>query len=384
MINYNTVYNRKGKLLSNGTALVQIEANTLGKKKYFTTGIYLHPNEWDNKRKRVKEPHKNAIQLNKAINDFIARLQRIELDCINNGKPCTLSFLEDAAKGRLSNSFLDYMTKEVEQINLSPATKTGHKTTIKALREYRKEVLFDDLTHDFLVGFERFLYSKGLQTNTINKHFRYLKRYVNDAINRDFMDFGKYPFRRFKLKTEQTERCKLTIDELKRIEMLDLSDKPHLNVVKDMFLIGCYTGLRFSDVIDLKQNHIVKDGARITIEKLVVKTGDNIIIPVFALFDGKPISILEKYTENSVSLFKGITSQQANRTLKEIAELARIDKTISFHISRHSFASILLNRGMNITFVQSLLGHKKIQTTQVYAKTDHKAIINELQNIKYE
>jgi site-specific recombinase XerD len=382
---FNVVYNRKKRLLSDGTALVQIEAYLNFKKKYFSTGIYLTPEMWDNKHRKVKN-HPNAIKLNRQISDFVAKLQSVELDRRNAGKPFTLDILTEFLKGRFTNSFTDFMKIEIEaDRTTAPATKIGQTTTLKALQKFKKDIIFDELTFELLTNFERFLFDEGLHTNTVNKYFRHIRKFVNLAINKDLFDLNRYPFRKFRIKSETTTREYLSPEELTAFENITLpTEQKHLQKVLDMFLFSCYTGLRFSDISALNKDKLRTIDGNLWIDTTMIKTTEPIRIPLYLLFDGKPIEILNRHTQPDRNyIFDDLTNQYVNRCLKELAALAGITKTVTFHTARHTQATFLLYKGVNITTVQKLLGHKKLQTTQIYSKVMDKTIISELQAVKF-
>jgi site-specific recombinase XerD len=116
----------------------------------------------------------------------------------------------------------------------------------------------------------------------------------------------------------------------------------------------------------------------------MIKTNTQIKIPLSLMFNGKPMEIIERYIDSDRKyLFDELTNQYVNRCLKEIAALAKIEKNITFHTARHTQATYLLSKDVNITTVQKLLGHKKLQTTMIYSKVLDKAVITELKNIKF-
>lgn len=381
---YNVVYNRKKSLLSNGTALVQIEAYLRGRKKYFSTNIYITPDQWDKKHRKIRN-HPNAIRLNKEIATFGTTLESVELERRNGGKSFTLDNLTDYLNGKLTNSFTKFMTMEVEQSQLARATKIGLQTTLKALQEYKHDILFTELNYEFLTDFERFLYAKELSVNTVNKYFRHIRKFVNLAINKDLFDLNKYPFRKFKAKTESTKREYLTPEEVERLEDLTLpEDKKHLKKVVDMFLFSCYTGLRFSDLTALTPESIVTEDGKQWIVIKMQKTKEMVRIPLYLLFDGKGVEIVKQHATDARKLiFDDFTNQYVNRCLKEIAVEAKINKPITFHTARHTQATYLLYKGASITTVQKLLGHKKLQTTQIYSKVMDMTIVSELEGISF-
>lgn len=376
---YNVVYNRRNSLLKDGTALIQIEAYCNGRKKHFTTKIYITPEQWDKKHSKIKN-HPNGIKLNKQIADLVTKMESYELDKHNSGKTFSLDQLTDLMGGRVTDNFLEFMEREIQECNLSKATKVCFISTLTRLKEFRKVLLFDEVDFNFLTAFKRYLQKEGLRINTINKYFRHIKTFVNIAINKDFMELNRYPFRNFKMETEETEREYLTVEELEEIAKVVLPpEKQHLQKVMDMFCFSCYTGLRFSDVSALRKDSIIVED---NITKLVLrmkKTNQDIKLPLSKLFNGKGIEIINKYIEPDRNyIFDDITNQYANRCLKEIAKIANLDKLVTFHVSRHTTATVLLNKGMQMTTVQKVLGHKKLQTTQIYAKVMDKTIEREL------
>lgn len=381
---FNVVYNRKKMLLSNGTALIQVEAYLRGRKKYFSTKIYITPDQWDKKHRRIKN-HPNAMRLNKEIAQFITTLENVELERRNSGKSFTLDKLTDHINGKLTNSFTKFIIMEIEQSQNRASTKVGFQTTLKTMQEYKTDVLFSELNFEFLSDFERFLYSKGLSINTINKYFRHIRKFVNLAIDKDLFDLNKYPFRKFRAKTETTKREYLEPEELERIENLELpEDKKHLQKVIDMFLFSCYTGLRFSDLTALTTKNIVTENGKQWLTIKMQKTSEPLRIPLYLLFNGKASQIMERYATVTGGLFfDDYTNQYVNRCLKEIASFARVNKSVTFHTARHTQATYLIYKGIPITTVQRLLGHKKLQTTQIYSKVMDMTVVNELSGISF-
>lgn len=381
---FNAVHNRKKRLLPDGTALVQVEAYMRGKKKYFSTNVYLTPDQWDKKHRKVKN-HPNAIRLTKEINDFITTLESVELERRNSGKVFTLDHLSDHVHGRLTNSFTTFMKTEIEQERLGAGTKAGMRSTLKGLQEFKEEVLFSELNYDFLLDFERHLYAKGLGINTINKYFRHIRKFVNLAINKDLFDLNKYPFRKFTAKSESTKREFLASEEIEAIENLQLpEDKKHLQKVVDMFLFSIYSGLRFGDITSLTRNNIVVEDGKEWIVLKMQKTKEPLRIPIYLLFDGKCLDIINRHaTDERKLIFDDFTNQYVNRCLKEIAEIAGITKSITFHTARHTQATYLLYKGVPVTTVQKLLGHKKLQTTQIYAKVMDRTIVSDLEAVSF-
>jgi len=379
------IYNRKGKVLPDGTALIQIEAYLRKKKKYFSTKIYVKPDEWDKKHRQVKSHHPNALKLNKKISDFVARLNDIELDTINKGKPFSLDVFDLHLNGEVTNSFTEFMDNEIKKSSKASATITGHKTTLKVLKEFKNDILFDELNYNLLDSFKKYLINKKLHTNTINKYFRNIRTYTNLAIKKDLMDANSYPFKKFELESQTTNRGYLTPEEISSIENLVIpKDKSYLQKVRDMFLFSCYTGLRFSDVTALSKDYFVTINGEEWLKFTMQKVKEPVSLPLFALFNNKPSAIVKQYIkEDRKFIFDDLTNQYVNRCLKDIADLAEIKKQITFHMARHTQATYLLYKGLPIVIIQKILGHKKLSTTQIYSKVIDPTLTSELQKVNW-
>ncbi|HCT31505.1 MAG TPA: recombinase [Bacteroidales bacterium] len=379
------VYNRKGKLLPDGTALVQVETYLRGKKRYFSTKIYLKKDEWDKKHRQVKSHHPNANRLNKQIADFIKQLNDFELETLNKGKSFNLDMFTQHVNGEVTNSFIDFMRKEIDKSNKAASTITGHKTTLSVLKEFKTEILFDELNYNLLDSFKNFLIKRGLHTNTINKYFRHIRTYTNLAIKKDLLDANSYPFRKFELESVSTNRGCLTPEEIAKIERVKIPEnKGYLIKVKDMFLFSCYTGLRFSDVSALSKDSFVVIDGKEWLKLTMQKVKESISLPLYALFNNKPSEIVKPYIQpDRQYIFDDLTNQYVNRCLKEIADLAKVNKLITFHMARHTQATYLLSKGLPIVVIQKILGHKKLATTQIYSKIQDPTIVNELNKVAW-
>jgi site-specific recombinase XerD len=150
-------------------------------------------------------------------------------------------------------------------------------------------------------------------------------------------------------------------------------------------MFSVYTGLRYSDVFSLQKKDIVSIGGNDWLIKTMEKTDESVRIPIYTIFDGKPTQILNKYRNfGSIFCFEHLTNQHCNRQLKEICTLAKIEnKNITFHVARHTTATYLLYKGVSITTVQKILGHKKLATTQIYGHIMDATIENELKAVNF-
>ena len=377
-ISYNLVFNRKKRLNKRGMALVQVEAYLNRKKMYFSTKIYLKPEQWDAKRKMVKN-HPNANVLNRMLYENIAAIEQTELGLWQQGKSISLDLLKNSIDKPLSNgrSFLTFFKEEIANSSLKESTRQNHLSTLELLQEFKKEVLFTDLTFEFVSSFDNYLQSKGYHLNTIAKHMKHLKRYINVAINKEYMDIQKYAFRKYKIKSIEGSHTHLAPEELHKFENLQLTGRyARLQKTKDAFLFCCYAGLRYSDFTNLTSANIVEFHQETWIIYKSVKTGMEVRLPLYLLFEGKGI---QRYKDDLNSFFKLKDNSNINKELNILAGLAKIDKRVSFHTARHTNATLLLYNGANITTVQKLLGHKSVKTTQVYANIMDITVVRDLE-----
>ena len=380
-ISYNLVFNRKKRLNKRGMALVQVEAYLNRKKMYFSTKIYLKPEQWDAKRKMVKN-HPNANVLNRMLYENIAAIEQTELGLWQQGKSISLDLLKNSIDKPLSNgrSFLTFFKEEIANSSLKESTRQNHLSTLELLQEFKKEVLFTDLTFEFVSSFDNYLQSKGYHLNTIAKHMKHLKRYINVAINKEYMDIQKYAFRKYKIKSIEGSHTHLAPEELHKFENLQLTGRyTRLQKTKDAFLFCCYAGLRYSDFTNLTSANIVEFHQETWIIYKSVKTGMEVRLPLYLLFEGKGIQILQRYKDDFNSFFKLKDNSNINKELNILAGLAKIDKRVSFHTARHTNTTLLLYNGANITTVQKLLGHKSVKTTQVYANIMDITVVRDLE-----
>jgi len=383
-VTYNLVYNRRKTFNKNGMALVQVEAYLNRKKKYFSTKIYLKPEQWDNKKLLVKR-HPNADALNQLIHSFMAMVEKKELELWKQGKLINLEMLKNAIYIKENiGSFIDFYRQEMNSSSLRDSTKRNHLSTLTILQEFKKEIYFPDLTFEFIASFESFLLARGHHINTIAKHMKHLKRYINTTINKEYIEIQNYPFRKYRIKTIEGKHTYLSFEELERLENLTLTGryKNHQKTL-DAFLFCCYTGIRYSDFVRLSSKNIVVMQNNTWLIYKSIKTGIEVRLPLFLLFEKKGLDILNKYKGDSSSLFCLQDNSNVNKELIELSRLAGILKRVSFHTARHTNATLLIYKGINITTVQKLLGHKSVRTTQIYASVMDTTIIHDLERSNF-
>lgn len=384
-ISYKLVFNRTKKLNKMGMALVQVEAYLNSRKRYFSTKIYLKPNQWDTKRSMVKN-HPNSNVLNQMLYRHIAAIEQTEFSLWRRGQAISLDLLKDSINKSVDNkgSFLAFFKEEIASSPLKENTIQNHSSTLELLQSFKREVLFTDLTFEFISSFDNYLHTKGYHLNTIAKHMKHLKRYINAAINKEYMDVQKYAFRKYKIKSVEGNHTHLSPEELQKLEELRLEGRfAKLQKTKDAFLFCCYAGLRYSDFISLTAADLVEFQQETWLIYKSVKTGTEVRLPLYLLFEGKALLVLQRYMDDLNCFFKLKDNSNINKELNILRKLAGVDKHISFHTARHTNATLLIYSGANITTVQKLLGHKSVKTTQVYANIMDITLVRDLKQTSY-
>ena len=378
-INYRIVYNRKKRLNAEGKALLQVEAYSKGKRVYFSTNIYIAPEQWDSKRQEVKI-HPASESLNYYLKEFITKLELRELELWRQGHDVSLNMLKSNTIQDSSDSFLEFIKEEIAESSSKESTKRNRNSTLKLLVNFKGVMRMDEVTIQFVYDFETYLHRKGYNVNTIAKHMKHVRFFVNTAINKGLLEAKDYPFHRYKIKTKESEHTFLLPEELQKLEELSMSIN-HFNEshVLDAFLFCCYTGLRFSDFINLSERNFIYIDNNPWIVFHTIKTGTEIKLPLHLLFEGKGFDILQKYQNNVNAFFALQSNSKTNKVLGYISQLAGIEKHLSFHVARHTNATLLLYKGVSITTVQKLLGHRNISTTQIYSEVLNRTIIRDLE-----
>lgn len=382
-IKYRIVYNRKKQLDSQGKALVQVEAYLSGKKSYFSTHIYLKPSQWSARTSSVCN-HPHAEELNYMLEEFMLNLQMRELEAWKQGKEICLQLLKEIHEDTaVENKLIPFGRKWIENSPIRESTKSNLNTTLSLLETFSSGITFRQLDYKTLLSFEQFLKNKKLGTNTIAKHFRHIRTILNEAIRQGLITKELSPFTEYKIKTTESHHTYLLPEELEKLEHITLSRKRHaLCHSLDAFLFCCYTGLRYSDFIRMEQKNFIQSDNGLWMVFKSQKTGAVTQLPLSHLFQGKAVRILCRYTDIN-DFFHIKPNASVNKDLIRIGKLAGLAKHFSFHLARHTNATLLLYKGVQLATVQKLLGHRNIKTTQVYGEVLPQTIVKELKKCKF-
>jgi site-specific recombinase XerD len=337
----------------------------------------------------VKEQLNNKYEDYKRYNHIIIQ-KKLELDqklLANEGLPGSIHMFKKSIEPEAINlSFYNYFEEYITTVEnkKSYGTLRKVKSVFKKLKDYNKksDFTFEEFNVTFLKKYIDYLRSIGNSENTIHANTKIFKKLINDAIREDLIDMSSNPFLKVKIARENTRIDFLFEDELNKLVDLDLVPFSFLDNVRDLFLFAAKGGgVRISDLLKLKAADY-NDG-RISFFINKTKNQHSISLPVQAQ------SIIEKYLnmdnstgyvfpflkaieigDDSKILAKKIGSVSAmiNAELKNLAKMAGINKKLTFHVARHSFASLALRHGIPISYVSNILGHSNITQTMVYAK----------------
>jgi integrase len=389
MIQFAVVYNsRNKKLRKDGTAPVQIRAYLDKKRKYFTIGIYVTPLQWSNKSNTIIN-HPNSFQYNAEIRRQLDGLEVYALERIKKYGSITLEQLNDFFKYEDVGSFTAFWKYEMENdTKLAKETKKKHGTAFNYWVKFQKEVQFSELTYNLVDAFDKFLYAHQLHVNTIYTHHKQVRKYINLAVKRGVFDVNKNPYLNFKPSMQATERIVLSTDEVERLEALTFDrEEFYLELIRDMFLFSCYTGLRFADCSAIRCKDIDQDKEGLVLNIVAKKTSKQLLLPLYKLYQRKPEALIQKYRiikegAEEELIFHKYTNQYFNRILKELAALAHIPKAITSHVARHTFATHLASK-VPIHILKAILQHSKIETTMVYLHLSNKMVNDALDGVDW-
>ncbi len=344
-------------------------------RKQFTTGLFVNPNYWENKLQKVSTKDANHAFINSQIEQIQIKINNIALVFQLQGVDCTLDNIYNSfigvdikKKENLLSYYKQYLAKIKKLVGLEIKDNTYNKFVyvgnhLEAFLKWKyKKTDFplEDLNLQFLDDFDYYLKTEKKQGQiTINKTIQRLRTPIKQAISEGYLE--KDPFLLHKTKTVRKTVVFLTTEELKTFEGAVFQQK-RLTTIQELFIFCCYTGLAYYEMSRLKTQNIQMgfDGIN-WIQMKREKTQKQISIPILP----KAQEIIEKYSNESNCIFPVISNQKFNSYLKEIAGIIGIDKRLTHHTARKTFAStVLLYNDVPMEIVSELLGHSNMNTTQ--------------------
>ncbi len=351
---------------------------------------------WDQSKQRLAGKDAFSKELNEFLDQEYSRFFQCYQELRIEKKVLSLENIKAKFFGQEEKLFSleDIFTYHNEQCfpKLSWNTSRLYITSQNYLRAFikkafgRNDYYLQELDFNFILKFESYLrsvkpkrHNKKLQHNAVMKHIQRLKKMITLALHLEWIE--RDPFAKFKSQLIPKEREFLSSEELNEIEKLELKID-RLKRTRDLFLFSCYTGISYGDLMLLtRQNLTIGIDKKVWIVTKRMKNGNAVKLPLLS----KAINILEVYKDDKVclankSLLPTISNQKVNQYLKEIAVKAGIEKNVTFHIARHTFATtVALSNGVPIETVSKILGHKKLSTTQIYAKVVERKVSEDME-----
>lgn len=390
-------YIKRAKVNNLGVCPIYTRVTVNTKRFEFSTNKYINPDKWSSEGSKVKGATEEARTINSHL-DYLKN-QVIEAEKKLFKKDITLNSenLKNELFGAAENKrmlvpiFQDHNNKIKELVGkeYAPGTLERYTTSLKHTIEFiqwKYNVSDIDITkidHAFITDYEFWLRSvRNCANNTAVKYIKNFNKIIKICLANDWLD--KNPFANYKSKVKEVERVYLTEAEIQSIFEKDFKTE-RLSLVRDIFLFSCFTGLAYIDVKNLTKSHISYgiDG-----EKWIFthrqKTESASKIPILPMTQ----MIIDKYENhpqclNEDKLLPILSNQKMNAYLKEIAGVCEIEKELTFHIARHTFATtVTLTNGVPIESVSKMLGHKNLRTTQHYAKVLDRKVSEDMKILK--
>lgn len=388
---------RKDKINKEGNVPLYMRITIDKAKAEYATGERLSLSIWN--EGKIKGNSGTAKRIKDTMDTLRGRVMDIKNNYRDSETPLTARLIVDILNGKLvvkSKSLLEVfklhngMVYNLIGIDYAKATYSRYQTTMNHVAEYIKtkykknDISLPDLNYDFIRGLEiYFKKDRACNHNTTMKYIKNLKVITHYALKNEWMAVD--PFINFECKIEKVERPFLSEEELQLLINKEFAID-RLDLVRDMFLFACYTGLAYVDVAKLSVDNLRQgvDG-NLWIYLHRTKTNVKSTIPLSPI----PLSILKKYKEYPQVEDKGVllpilSNQKMNAYLKEVADLCGITKHLTFHVARHTFATtVTLEKGVSLESVANMLGHSSTRTTEDYSKVTEVKIANETKDIFY-
>ena len=356
-----------------------------------STGISVKSSQWDKEKERIKGRTTEALNTNLQLDNIASGLQsifrRIEMSDVVSLERIKSEFLG-------KNEEIDTLMQLFEKHNGDVAKQVGVSVGKATLQKYnvckrhfseflekqykRSDLKLTELTYVVIREFDLYLRTEvGQNPNTATKTMKTFKTIT--LLGQKMGVLLHDPFMNHRFHIEPVNRGFLTDEEILLIAHKQINI-PRLELIRDIFIFSCFTGLAYIDVSNLTPDHIVTLGDKQWIMTQRQKTS----VETNVLLLDIPKAIIAKYggkTYRNGKLFPMLTNQKTNSYLKEIADICGIKKNLTFHLARHTFATMSLSKGVPMESVSKMLGHTNIRTTQIYARITNKKIEHDMEEL---
>lgn len=382
-----------------GSSIIFLRYTHKGKVTYLSSGRTIRPEFWDDKNQKVKKSYSGVIQFNIYLDTFRQKLEDHVHKALSQDKDPTVNYIKEMVKNKNEKkveasrnlNFIDFFQQFIigSKMSKAPSTIIGYRNSIKHLIEFEKfrneKLTWDSFNMDWYDEFKNYMFDiKDVRNNCFGKQIKTLKTVLNLAIERGYLVNLAFKTKNFKTLNVEVDNIYLNEIEIAKLMDYDFSGNLKLERVRDLFIVGCYTGLRFSDFTSLMPENIKDDFIQIRTKK----TNQTVVIPYHHCVK----IILSKYKDISLnSLPKALSNQKMNEYLKLIGELAGINENIivikmkgvirtevickkyellTTHTARRSFATNLYKQGYPTMNIMKITGHTTEKSFSKYIKVN--------------
>lgn len=387
---------KKSKLLKNDEAPICLRITINGQRAEVQIKRSVEVSLWNSNKECAIGKERKHQELNHYLETVRTKVLRIHRELEQDGKPITAEILkrhfygEGESPKMLLEVFREHNKKYRELLDKDVVLGTvlRYERTVRYLEEFMKEkyrfsdIPLKNINQEFVKEFEHFIKTeKDCAQNATVKYLKNLKKIIRNALVNKWMDDD--PFVEIRFHQTASNREFLTEEELNKLIEKEFTI-PRMEIVRDIFVFCSLTGLAFTDVQHLKPEHIFRDmDGSYWIRKTREKTDNMCNIPLLDL----PVKLIQKYQNHPECVRKGVVipvpcNQRCNSYLKEIADVCGIQKTLSTHIARHTFACLAIANKVSMESIAKMLGHTDIRTTKIYARILDRTVSDEMQILR--
>jgi site-specific recombinase XerD len=315
--------------------------------------------------------------MNARIDSVRQKIENYYKYCVLNDLPFMPRTLKDHLEGaHISPTVVDYMrsTLDRDEKNISPNTYRLHESVIRNFEKFDPVATLAEVDNYFLTRYHDHLL-RTMQPGSTSKNHKYLRKVLNRAHAAGIIP--KNPYAGFIIPQARKRIIYLTPQQVEKLRAYQ--GIVRVEKVRDLFLFQCLTGMSYADMQQVEQRHIIERDGRRYIYNLRRKSGMPQIIPIFP----ETQTIIDRYAGDE-KLFPTISNQRMNSYLKELGDLCQIDTPLTTHVARHTFATLMIEKGMPLESVSAILGHANLKTTQIYAKIAFRKISEDLSRLQID
>lgn len=390
-------YAKNSKANTEGLLPIYVRLTVDGIRLEYSTKKFIEKSKWSVELSKMKGNTDQARSINSYLDLIRARILDIQMELIHKNEIVSIDnfkvrLFEDKKHERTLMPIFQDHNDQIRQLvgkEYAPGTLERYTTSLKHTKEFMEwkygvcDIEISKIDHAFIMDYEFYLRTvRNCANNTAVKYIKNFSKIIKICIANDWI--SKNPFANYKSKIRELERTYLSEEDIQSLIDKNFSST-RLELVRDIFLFSCFTGLAYIDVKNLTTENIsigIDGDEWIFTHRQKTEAASKIpILPVTAM-------IIEKYCDSNEVLIQKkllpiLSNQKMNAYLKEIATLCNIKKELTFHMARHTFATtVTLTNGVPIESVSKMLGHKNLRTTQHYAKVLDRKVSADMKILK--